>query len=569
MTFKLSQIIAVFSLLIAMPLSLLYADSGEAYDVKAIDELIAQLGNDECMVRDNAQQELIASAAVAKPQLQAALNSTKDPEIYQRLQFILQSIPIVWEHPGDEPLVAEFIHLYKNKDMLAKMSLLESLHRLPIEAQLKILDRIFQNERDNGMAIYVAMTFWYWRPDVNSSQYAQIVQNAQNNWKNLDSPAAKSLWYLINYKTARTAATIWFDNQIKIYNVDINGDASKIIDIIPGFVGATLAELARREAESFLSSEDVPDGKKFNFPELKFGTSVGIVIVNGSVVTNQNVLLIRGRVLNAIYNVSKSSVILRPIIPLHGPLLALHRGMNKEAADWIKYEVTNPRNLDVRSHRRLADVLHDYGYDDMAVMVLEAATKDVPSVYKNDKGEMTAEDRVRLAYYRACQAKKENQLDKCWEFLQKACAEDPKEVDVDVLIAIWELCQVPADQNKIAAITDEKRQQVEKTINDHLAKLDNDIANSGFDSSHLLNEYAWLAAKTNRNLDKALKFAKEAVDTSPESAACTDTLAHAYAANGDIDNAIEIQNQAVKLDPASEQLYQNLQNFIKLKQSKE
>ncbi len=65
------------------------------------------------------------------------------------------------------------------------------------------------------------------------------------------------------------------------------------------------------------------------------------------------------------------------------------------------------------------------------------------------------------------------------------------------------------------------------------------------------NNLAWLLATCSdekyRDGLTALKFAKKAVDLDPESSASLDTLAAAYAAAGDFDNAIKTQEKVIQL----------------------
>ena len=103
-------------------------------------------------------------------------------------------------------------------------------------------------------------------------------------------------------------------------------------------------------------------------------------------------------------------------------------------------------------------------------------------------------------------------------------------------------------------------------IRKQLSEMDSAIVNNAVGSSSLFNNYAWLAVKTNRHLDKAFAYAKEAVDVNPASAADIDTLAHVYAAQGNFDKAIELQQLSVSLEPASQNLYKSLLHFKELKE---
>ena len=83
MTLKATTYALSFILLSALTSSL-FADTVKAPSADEISRLVAQLGDDDCMIRDNAQEALTAYGGVIKTELEKALAATEDPEIYQR-----------------------------------------------------------------------------------------------------------------------------------------------------------------------------------------------------------------------------------------------------------------------------------------------------------------------------------------------------------------------------------------------------------------------------------------------------------------------------------------------------
>ena len=543
MTLKPATFVLKVTFLAALT-SCLFADAVKAPSADEISQLVAQLGDDDCMIRDNAQETLTVYGGIIKTELEKALATTEDPEIYQRLQFILKTIPLVWDEPGDEPELAEFIQDYRRSNSLAKMVIMENLRRQPFDIQIKALDRIFQKEQNAGSAFFAAMTFWYWRPEADSPQYAQFAQKVNNEWKDSKLPAAKTLYYLVNYKQVRAEATIWFDNLLQNM-AELNRTPSRSAELIPEYIGTVLAEFARRQAESLMTNADLAGEKKITFPTPRFGYG-SVVIVNGAV---QPQLSLRTQIISALKSANSSTLASAAIIPLLGPVYMNHQGMSKDAEGWLKWELSNPGSFSVLERRSIAEALHEYDLNKAAADFLEQKL-DSAAANKDSVLNLGTDDKGRLGYFRACQAKQENKPDK-----------------LDSLIMQWELCQIPAEENKIAAITDDVRKQVDESIEKLLSEQDEEIGNSGMDSYSQLNHYAWLAVKTNRHLDKALSYAQDAVNSEPKSSACIDTLAHCYAANGDLDKAIELQLKAVKLDPTSQVLYNNLLHFKKLKEA--
>lgn len=554
MTLKPTTYALSFILLTALTSSL-FADTVKAPSANEISQLIAQLGDDDYLVRNNAQSALSNYGGTIKTELENALAVTEDPEIYQRLQFLIKTIPLVWDEPGDEPELAEFIQKYRRINALSKMILMEELRRLPIEIQIKVLDRILKKEQNYGSALFAAMAFWYWRPEADSPQFVQISQAINETWKNSKHPAVKNLYYLLNYKQIRAEATIWFDNQLQNM-AELNRSPSKTAESIPEYIGAILAEFARRNAESRLTDADLAGKKRLTFPDPRYGYSP-IVYVNGVV---QPQLCLRSQIISSLR--SSSSL---PFVPALGPIYLYHQGMNKDAEAWLNWEFSNPESLSYLERKIISETLHEYDLNKAAADILEQKNINKNAAFKDSVSNLDTDDKGRLAYFRACQAMQENKPDKQWEFLLESVKKD--NMELDSLIMQWELCQIPAEENKIAAITDDVRKQVNESIDKLLSKLDEEINDSGMYSYTLRNHYAWLAVKTNRQLDKALLYSKEAVNIEPESAPCIDTLAHCYAANGDLDKAIETQQKAIKQEPTSQVLYNNLLHFKKLKET--
>ena len=63
------------------------------------------------------------------------------------------------------------------------------------------------------------------------------------------------------------------------------------------------------------------------------------------------------------------------------------------------------------------------------------------------------------------------------------------------------------------------------------------------------NEFAWLAANTEGDLDEALRLSKRSLDLAGEHGSYCDTLARVYFAKGDYANAVKHQSRAAELLP--------------------
>lgn len=104
-----------------------------------------------------------------------------------------------------------------------------------------------------------------------------------------------------------------------------------------------------------------------------------------------------------------------------------------------------------------------------------------------------------------------------------------------------------------------------------------DLANEMFDSyeanmlkqietwpndATALNNLAWMYSQCDRKLDEALPLSEKAVALAPHSATFLDTLAEVHFRRGDIDEAIKLMQQCIRIDPRDLHYRQNLDRFI-------
>jgi tetratricopeptide (TPR) repeat protein len=82
-------------------------------------------------------------------------------------------------------------------------------------------------------------------------------------------------------------------------------------------------------------------------------------------------------------------------------------------------------------------------------------------------------------------------------------------------------------------------------------------------SGQMHNQYAWVAAKCKRELDESLKHARRAVEIEPTNTASLDTLAEAHFQRGEVQQAIEVMNKCVELEPKEKHHAEQLERFNK------
>jgi hypothetical protein len=83
------------------------------------------------------------------------------------------------------------------------------------------------------------------------------------------------------------------------------------------------------------------------------------------------------------------------------------------------------------------------------------------------------------------------------------------------------------------------------------------------DSAQSHNQLAWTQAKCRRELDDALTHAKRAVELDPTSTACLDTLAETHFQRGQTQEAIELMNRCIEMEPKDKHHQEQLERFTK------
>lgn len=144
-------------------------------------------------------------------------------------------------------------------------------------------------------------------------------------------------------------------------------------------------------------------------------------------------------------------------------------------------------------------------------------------------------------------------------------------VNVDILISMHQLDGDEAWRNLVSRTLEMSIRQIEQSIQD----VREDAKRFGqpirLELGYQLNQYAWLVANTEGNQEKALKYSLESLQISNDSAKM-DTCARCYFAVGDFENAMRMQQLALKQSPYSPPLLRQLrliENAIEAGQSAE
>ena len=156
--------------------------------------------------------------------------------------------------------------------------------------------------------------------------------------------------------------------------------------------------------------------------------------------------------------------------------------------------------------------------------------------------------RSRMHFFESCAARARGDIPAARQAVEIALRSYAK--DVDALIALYTLPDNTPDQRADAV----------RRINEALRQIDNEIQDTPEDANSY-NEYAWLVANTQGDLDKATRYSKQSLAKSFDSASYLDTLAHCRAAAGDLKGAIRWQMLARRQEPHNRMILANLRRF--------
>ena len=158
-----------------------------------------------------------------------------------------------------------------------------------------------------------------------------------------------------------------------------------------------------------------------------------------------------------------------------------------------------------------------------------------------------------MHYFDACHWKARGDRAKQRECLDKALA--TQFYDIEVLIECYQVPDSPADY----------RAKIRELIEKRLCELREQIADLGPNraAAQPCNEFAWLAANTEGDLDEALRLSKRSLELVGEHGAYCDTLAQVYFAKGDYANAVKQQTRAAELLPYNRAVQKQLVLFRK------
>lgn len=219
-----------------------------------------------------------------------------------------------------------------------------------------------------------------------------------------------------------------------------------------------------------------------------------------------------------------------------------------------------------------SEMLHDDARDQEAAKTLEHFVTRIrkdPAVAEQIQQFRDADSiAARMHYFFAQHHHRAGDHQKEKEHLTKANLLDPN--DADILIAMYHLPSADepwrtGTRQKITAAGNLMQQRVQR-LRQYLAQVE---AAGGAENVKLArevlavscNEYAWLLANTQSDVDEAIRLSRESLELRPDHGGFLDTLAHGYHAKDDFENAVKYQRKAAEIEPHSGQISRQLRVF--------
>jgi len=530
-----------------------------------IERLIERLGDKDYFVRQRAQAALAEFSFDAFDALRAA-TTHEDLEISARAKYLLRVMQVAWTGENDPPEVQRLLRDYGYQDIRIKLDRIESLAGLPDHKGAAALCRLVRYEKSLVLSKLVATRLLETKPH-GEPPGRELTETLRNNLTGSHRKAARWLLSWPQFGDAPEAALAEWTKLTEAEYASLRrspGESSP--QVVASLVRFQIAWLKR------LDRSDRVVAAICRLIDLEKG--------DPSVVVELRDWLIEQKALKLDEEVAKrfaaNPVMLYTVAqaqteqnePQHAEATvrqALKLNPGKDERSLLRHYIA-ARDLGDRGRFRwargeyqqvidtgspgsrvvayaysgLGEMLHDQQEDvEAAALFQNLATALEKHADRATLANINpAESRARANYFLACHWQRENDRDKQRECLGKALDTDASEIDT--LIACFRLPDQPP----------EYRQRIRSLIAKSVRNIRREIAAEP-DNPTAYNQFAWLVGNTEGDFDEAIGFSKKSIQLSPGYGGYYDTLAHAYFAKGDYENAVNAQVKAAELEPHS------------------
>lgn len=567
-----------------------------------IAKLIEQLGSDQYLVRQAAQDELCHIGPDAYDSLIAAEGSD-DVEVASRAQYLLQLIRIQWSQGNDGPEVRQILRNYDEQPEVGRLQKMQELALLPGSQGVGPLCRLVRFEQLPRLSKLAALLV-IGQPNPKASLWPARSKNIETILADCSRPGAKWLRAYIEFQRDPAAAA---ETWCKLVAEELASPDTSKDDVLQ----SPISEVQRRLADTL-----VRQFHRDGFPSDELSRTImrkAIAKTPG----DQNSLrqLVDWFVAREAWDlIVETASQFEPTFnsdPILLESLAQARrsqgktevadGLSAKAAKLIQggaeehwkrakqfgecglltaaereYRLaiaSAPPETEtaIRAQTNLAELFHDQQRDLEAAKVGQALVDSADQNEAVQKAitdlDMQLNPRARLNYYYACHYQVQKQLPLAQKHLDEGIKQDP--FDADVLIALYD---TSADDTA-------RRASALELIRVADDKFRRDIAQTAGNEAPY-NEDAWLIGNTEGDYDLAVQYSRRSIelfnrsrdlwlqtsvfssdDMERAEAGLVDTLAHCYAGKKDFESAVKQQTLAAEKDPHSLAIRRALAQF--------
>ncbi|MFM7206922.1 MAG: hypothetical protein ACKO4T_09675 [Planctomycetaceae bacterium] len=550
--------------------------------------LIGQLGDDDYAVREAAAEQLATLGPEAADALLSAAESTADLEVALRARWLVEALPLA--STADPPAVAAILDRYSRGDVDTRVQLMHRLLRLDDDAGIEPLARIVRQERSAaGSRIAAALLAREWHHDDPAWGFLAVritpgigpgVRPTARLLRALAGPispaaideavAAVRLLERPDAGGPRGAAdddAVADEKTSRIFRrvlVELLASAGRREEavaeaaaLVAACRGSTAEEDLLATELAWLTDHGLPEaaglvtdrttaatGEAF-FPLVAYAAAVAQRRIGDEAAA----AALAGRAAEAFAD-AEMDLGRR----LQAAMLLARWGADEWALAEYRGIVDAPAAKgDDRCLAAIlaAEFLHDHGRDAEAAammqLVLDSRAADSDQILLRLDRDPKAM-RSRMLYFLACDAAARGDAAAHRERLEESLTAHGR--DVDSLIA-W---------HRLAADDPGRREEAARRVARAVEELDEFVLATP-DDPNSYNEYAWLVANTEGDVQKAVRYSKRSLELSFDSASYLDTLAHCRAAAGDAAGAYRTQLLAAGHEPHNVTIRRNLQRF--------
>jgi tetratricopeptide (TPR) repeat protein len=568
--------------------------SAKAEQQKKIAALIEQLGDKDYFLRQKAQDELSKMGFEAFEALSTA-STSDDLETATRAKYLLKLMRVEWTTATDPPEVKRLLKNYEMLDIENREDRIKALAALPEGSAIPALCRLARYEKSNVLSKRAALELMQSTPagDPPSTQRVNLIRKIIesgsrpavqwiNAWLRMARDPQAALADFQRLADAETqllqrtpddtspevvtAFMRYYIAQLKrLGKTDAMVQAMQRLIEVQKDDSATIADLAEwfLEQKSWGALDDL--AAKF---AVRFDAEPILLYLHAEAKLAQN-------------DTAKAEELAAKAIKLNPgrEFVSLHyltaRNLKKRGCiDWavkeFEYILSQVGDQDAVGYRpvmELAEIYYDQGKNLEAAKSLDKFLKK-PSAQRFFASSPVLEASAKMAsaemnYYYGCHFESQGDRKQQRAYMEKAIATDP--TNVNALIGFYHLPDLtPEEKQKAVELIKKTADTVRESIlKDQQSPNDpRESLSAASKEASDCNEFAWLIANTEGNFNEALRYARRAVELQP-TGSNYDTLAHAFYAKDDFENAVKTEDKAHELEPHSEMIKKKLELFKK------